>query len=64
MNEEHSIPATMLAGESLENFALTFWLKDSATGNTIPITGNVGSDEAIRKTFAVNTCNGCHNAEV
>lgn len=63
-NLEHTIPPSMLAAESLENFANTEWLKDPQSGAPLPITGERSTDEQVRKGFALSTCNGCHNAEV
>lgn len=50
--EQHSIPTSFLAGESLENAPFTNWTFDK---------GQI--DEQLRHQFARNTCNGCHNAE-
>lgn len=63
-NLEHAIPNQMLAAESLENFRDTEWLKDFRSGAALPITGQRGMDELLRRNFALSTCNGCHNAEV
>ncbi|MBA3464600.1 MAG: hypothetical protein H0T46_32005 [Deltaproteobacteria bacterium] len=50
--EQHKIPAAFLAGESLENAPFTNWTFEKGL-----------VDEVLRRPFARNTCNGCHNAE-
>ena len=50
--EQHKIPSAFLAGESLENAPFTNWTFEKGL-----------VDEELRRQFARNTCNGCHNAE-